>query len=148
MRWCAGPVLPGRVLPDSQSKARIVAWVRRPESIGEKRLIYDCLLYFGMAGSDVTNVTREFCVGTPEAHFGGKMKGSALSARTLPETTNYCCIAAWISVTCRVLVALSRLPLTFTCLPSNCLALSWSSIWYVPVSVFRTYLSPDFTTVP
>ena len=101
-----------------------------------------------MAGSDVTNVTREFCVGTPEAHFGGKMKGSALSARTLPETTNYCCIAAWISVTCRVLVALSRLPLTFTCLPSNCLALSWSSIWYVPVSVFRTYLAPDFTTVP
>src|SRR5439155_7992296 len=91
-----------------------------------KRPIRYRRLYFGMAGSDVTDVTREFCFGAPEAHFGGKMKGSALSARTLPETTNYCCIAAWISVTCRVLVALSRLPLTFTCLPSNCLALSWS----------------------
>src|SRR5437588_12160707 len=77
-----------------------------------------------------------------------KEKGPAFSARTLSEAHDYCCIAAWMSVTCRVLVALSRLPLAFTCLPSHCLALSWASIWYVPVSVFRTYLSPDFTTVP
>src|SRR5437899_10602437 len=67
-------------------------------------------------------MSQGVCFGAPEAHLGGKMKGSTLSARTLPEANNYCCIAAWISVTCRVLVALSRLPLTFTCLPSNCLA--------------------------
>src|SRR5438309_4800564 len=46
MRWCAGPVLPGRVLPASQSKARIVAWVRRPESIGRKTSNLRLLIIF------------------------------------------------------------------------------------------------------
>lgn len=34
-----------------------------------------------------------------------------------------------MSTMCRVLVLASRVAMTFTFLPSNCLALSWSSSW-------------------
>src|SRR6266550_7855446 len=33
-------------------------------------------------------MSQGVCFGAPEAHLGGKMKGSTLSARTLPEANN------------------------------------------------------------
>src|SRR5436309_13581666 len=60
MRWCAGPMLPGRVLPDSQSKARIVAWVRRPEDIGANVQFATADYISAWHSFDVTDVTREF----------------------------------------------------------------------------------------